>query len=411
MGLLSAPRTDYTNFYDQARYNLVWYISLVFAAFILILTAVNFSNESYKPTPYLSAFLMAAVSIIVLRITRKYEVMSMVIAVGSLAITSYTFLAHDHVIQYTTPMWVVINIIFTYFTLGRRWGTVVLLLQFVVIGIFFYTKFQNNLSALPVYDDLDIHYFVLEYAFACAFMGYFLHMFVTTTYYAERKYKVSNTRLNTHNAVITKQNEEKEVMLKEIHHRVKNNLQVVTSLLRLQSYEVENGESVEKFNEAISRVKAMALIHEKMYQKEMLESFDLENYIQSLSADLLTTYNLSQEVEFKVESNVEKVGSRTIVPLALLFNELITNALKHAFEGIENPRITIVLLDQSDRNFEMIFADNGSWKEGDGASFGQELITTMTEQLDGEYELTKGAEGTRYHFRLKNLHEHFDEGK
>ena len=411
MGFLTAPSTTYKNFYDQARFNLVWYISLVFTGFILLLTAVNFSNEFYEPFPYLVAFVMSSSSIITLRLTRKYEVMSIIISISGFAITSYTMLALSDVIQYTTPMWIVINILFTYFTLGRKWGYVVLGLQFIVLCYFFYFKFQDNLSGLPVYDDMDVHYFVLEYAIAIGFIAYFLHMFVTTTYYAERKYKVSNTRLNTHNTLISKQNREKEIMLKEIHHRVKNNLQVITSLLRLQSYEIEDEENAVKFHEAISRIKAMALIHEKMYQKEMLENFDLSNYIESLSKDLLDTYSVNRDVAFKIESNIEQLGTRTIVPLALLFNELITNSLKHAFEDVHEPLITIVLFYTSNEYFELNYSDNGKWKDGSKTSFGQELISTMTEQLDGTYDLLKGGEGTSYHFTLKNLSERFDEGK
>lgn len=182
MGLLTAPITDYKNYYDQARFNLIWYISMVFCGFILILTAVNFSNESYEPIPYLTAFLMSIGSVITLRLTKKYEVMSMVIAMGGFGITTYTLLALDNVIQYTTPIWILINVLFTYFTLGRRWGLAILALQFVVLAIFFYTKFQDNLAGLPVYSDEDVHYFVLEFAIGVASMGYFLHMFVTTTY-------------------------------------------------------------------------------------------------------------------------------------------------------------------------------------------------------------------------------------
>lgn len=409
MSLLSPPNTKYSDYYDQARFKLVWNMLLLFTGFIFILTAINYTNDNYKPEPYLAAFFLSLISIIVLKYLRRYEVMSYVISIGGFLITSYTFLAHENVIQYTPPMWVVIDVIFTFFTLGRKWGWGILILHFVVLCIFFYTKFQSNLAGLPVYDDLDVHYFVLEFGFASVFMGYILHMFVTTTYYAERKFKVSNTRLNNKNTMISKQNEEKEVMLKEIHHRVKNNLQVITSLLRLQSYEIEGEDNLMKFNEAISRIKAMALIHEKMYQKEMLENFDLDNYIRSLASDLVDTYAVDKKVSFKVEASIERVGSKTIVPLALLFNELITNSLKHAFHQIEEPSITIMLFETSNGFFEMNYADNGRWRENEDNTFGEELIATMTEQLDGSCELTKGFQGTQYRFQLKNLNEQFDE--
>lgn len=409
MGLLSPPNTSYTDFYDQARYKLVWNVSMVFASMILILSVLSLSYDNYEPTSYIIALVFSIGAIVTLGITRRYEIISKIIAIGGLGIVSYTFLGLSNVINYTTPMWLVINVLFTYFTCGRRWGGTILGLNIVVITIYFYFKFQDNIAGLPVYTDWDMHLFVIEYGIIGIIMGYFLHMFVTTNYLAERKVKSSNQELNAHNSLITKQNEEKEVMLKEIHHRVKNNLQVITSLLRLQSYEIEDEKSRVHFTEAIDRIKAMALIHEKMYKKEMLENFDLESYVNSLADDLLETYSVGRKIEFNIESSIDHLGSKTIVPLALLFNELISNSLKHAFVDTEKPLIKVIIKDVSSDEFELIFADNGKWKESGKASFGQELISSMTDQLDGTYRLTKSSDGTRYDFNLKNLREKFDE--
>lgn len=411
MGILSPPNTKYTDTYDQARFRLVWNLSIVFALFILILSILSLSNENYEPVSYIVSFTISIAAIVALKLTKRYEVVSKVIAIAGFGIVSYTFLGLSDVINYTTPMWLVINVLFTYFTCGRRWGGTILALDMLAISLFFYFKFQDNMEGLPVYTDRDMHLFVIEYAIIGIIMGYFLHMFVSTTYFAERKVKVSNKRLNTHNTLISRQNEEKEVMLKEIHHRVKNNLQVITSLLRLQSYEIEDEKSREHFTEAIDRIKAMALIHEKMYQKEMLQNFDLESYVSSLAKDLLKTYSIDKNVQFKIESSVKHIGSKAIVPLALLFNELISNSLKHAFTEVSLPMITIVLMDIDEKEIELTYADNGQWKEGGEASFGQELISSMTDQLDGGFDLTKGSEGTRYVFQLKNLRERFDEGE
>lgn len=409
MRLFTPPKTDYVDHYDQARFNLVWYLSAVFTGFIIILVILNLSNRNYAPLSYILACGVSTGSLIALKIFRKYEIVSRAISISGLGILTYTFLGLSNVVQYTTPLWVMINILFSYFTCGRMWGSIILILHFIVFGLFFEFKFQDNLANLPSYTDFDVFYFIVEYSLAGVLIAYFLHMFVTTTYYAERKFRLSNTRLNTKNEVISKQNEEKEVMLKEIHHRVKNNLQVITSLLRLQSYEIEGEENTTKFNEAISRVKAMALIHEKMYQKDMLKNFDLKSYIHSLSTDLLETYSLEKVVNIEVNSDMSEVGSRTIVPLALMFNELISNSLKHAFNDINKPSITINLCQQPDGYFELDYRDNGTWKEGKGASFGQELITTMTEQLDGNVQLNKTSEGTNYKFVLKSLSERYDE--
>ncbi|MCB9195017.1 MAG: sensor histidine kinase [Flavobacteriales bacterium] len=411
MSVFHPPKTEYSDSYDQARYNLVWFITLVFTGLILLLTTVNFTTPEYSPMPYVMALVMSAFSLFLLFRTRKYEVVSKIISAGGLFIVSYTFLCLAHVIQYTPPLWIIINVLFTYFTQGRLWGHIVLGLHFLVVVVYFYLRFQDNLAHLPVYSDYDVHMFVIEYVILGLLIGYFLHVFVSTTYHAERKSKISNARLNIKNGLISKQNEEKELMMKEIHHRVKNNLQVITSLLRLQSYEMDGEENKEKFTEAIGRIKAMALIHEKMYQKEMLENFDLRSYIYSLSNDILTTYSVTLNVEFEVKSEIDHLGSRTIVPVALLFNELISNSIKHAFREIDVPRISISLVPLDDDMFELTYSDNGIWKEASEESFGLELINTMTEQLDGELVINKSDSGTCYRFKLKNLSERFDQIK
>ena len=119
------------------------------------------------------------------------------------------------------------------------------------------------------------------------------------------------------NEIISVQNREKEVMLKEIHHRAKNNLQVITSLLRLQSSELK-GEQADTFTEAINGVKSMALIHEQMYQSDMISNFDLKSYLTALTNDLISTYSVKMPIELNIESDIRHIGSKSIVPISLM---------------------------------------------------------------------------------------------
>src|SRR5690606_5084920 len=119
--------------------------------------------------------------------------------------------------------------------------------------------------------------YILECSIIAAGITYLLIQFIKTNNFAANQLKDANQVLMNQNQVISHQNMEKEIMLKEIHHRVKNNLQVITSLLRLQSYEIEDKNQTIVFNDAINRVKSIALIHEKMYQSDTLSKFDIEN--------------------------------------------------------------------------------------------------------------------------------------
>jgi len=162
------------------------------------------------------------------------------------------------------------------------------------------------------------------------------------------------------------------------------------------------------FDSTVSRIIAMALIHEKMYQNDNLSKINLENYLKSLATDILRANQINKEVEFSISSELEIIGNRTIVPLALIFNELISNSLKHAFIGEEYDskkceiKSYIKMIDND--MFTIQYQDNGVWSDKmKESSFGIELIETFTEQLEGEMSRSSTLEGTIYIFKLKNI--------
>lgn len=149
--------------------------------------------------------------------------------------------------------------------------------------------------------------------------------------------------LQKQNENILKQKEEKEVLLKEIHHRVKNNLQVINSLIRLQCAYTDDQEALDLFDECQNRIISMALIHEKMYEAHDLNNINIKEYVSQLAGNLLRSYRLNQRINLDVEVFTEQLSLDTLVPLGLLLNELISNSLKHAFEGREEGTITVKL--------------------------------------------------------------------
>mgnify|MGYP000228474170 CR=1 FL=1 len=402
MSFLSPPKTSYTDHYDLTRFNLVWNLCLVLVVLLSFVSIANISNNNYSSTANLIEVSIGLIALFVLWKKRRFEFVCIFASVGSFILISITYFTITDTLHYTTPMWGVLEVLFTFFMLGRIWGLIILIGHIVVLMFYYTFRLEANIESLPTFTDQTILNLIIETCIISFAIGYLLSKFIKTNQHAELTVKKANQELTYQNQIISAQNEEKEVMLKEIHHRVKNNLQVITSLLRLQSYELEGEKEINSFTEAINRVKSMALIHEKMYKSEMLANFDLKNYLESLINELIDTYAVKKPIHLDVRSDINNIGSKSIVPISLLFNELISNSIKHAFENQEYGEI-FVRVNQCERGdyFCLKYQDNGLWKENTKKSFGLELIDTMTEQLEGEYELETSKDGTTYSFTLK----------
>lgn len=204
---------------------------------------------------------------------------------------------------------------------------------------------------------------------------------------------------------IQKQSEEKEILLKEIHHRVKNNLQVINSLINIQSSYVEDEKALSIFEECKNRIRTIALIHEKLYKSNDFKKINFNDYIVLLIQDLVQTYNVNKEIELKTDLQIEYFNLNTLVPLGLLLNEIVSNSLKYAFADVEKGIITITLLENGFNQFELVIGDNGKGYEGEPnnpnkATLGLELIKILTDQLDGH--ITKlNLPGTVYKLDFK----------
>ena len=194
---------------------------------------------------------------------------------------------------------------------------------------------------------------------------------------------------------------EKEIMIKEIHHRVKNNLQVISSLLNLQSDYIDNPEIKELFGKSQSRIGSMALIHSKLYQSKDLAQIDIEDYIRTLATEILYTYEVKHDIRLNIKANVDQLNLDAIVPIGLMLNEFITNSLKYAFDPGEAGEIFIYLNTLEYGYIEMVVGDNGKGIPKDFVwrnlpSLGMQLIQMLTAQLDGEIELDSTFSGTKF---------------
>jgi two-component sensor histidine kinase len=191
------------------------------------------------------------------------------------------------------------------------------------------------------------------------------------------------------NKLILKQSNERKLLLQEVHHRVKNNFQIVSSLLRLQSYSIDNESLRNSFEEAVSRINSMAIVHDIIYRQEKFSEIDSKEYLEKLIKSLQQTSG-SQEVDIVIHTDRPKLKIETLIHLGIALNELVINSFKYAFNDMHTPpKIKITLVEVGDKKFELLYQDNGIGlnKELSKSSFGMELIETLIEHLDGEVEI------------------------
>jgi len=185
--------------------------------------------------------------------------------------------------------------------------------------------------------------------------------------------------------------QEKEVLLKEINHRVGNNLQLVSSLLRHQSATIEDERYQEVFKASQDRVRSIALIHDKLYQSTDLASIDFADYIRSLTGSLFRSHGASTEaIQLKIQAEDVLLGVDSAIPCALIINELVSNSLQHAFPDGSQGEIRIVLRSEQDQSL-LIVSDNGVGLPEDldlrtTETLGLELVRTLVDQLKGTIE-------------------------
>jgi PAS domain S-box-containing protein len=199
---------------------------------------------------------------------------------------------------------------------------------------------------------------------------------------------------------------EKEVLLREIHHRVKNNLQIISSLLNLQSRHIKDEPSLDMFQESRNRVRSMALVHEKLYRSGDLAKIDISEYIQSLANHLFVSYGVnSSSIELNVEVKDVYMDINTSIPCGLIINELVANSLKHAFLGRKKGKIRIFLQSENKSQFRLVVSDDGVGLPGSldvskNESLGLQLVTMLIEQLHGTLTIDRNH-GTSFEIVFK----------
>ncbi|MES2589847.1 MAG: histidine kinase dimerization/phosphoacceptor domain -containing protein [Bacteroidota bacterium] len=203
---------------------------------------------------------------------------------------------------------------------------------------------------------------------------------------------------------------EKEVLLKEVHHRVKNNLQIISSILNLQSSYINDEKILEILEESRHRIRSMAIIHENLYQTTNFSSINFKNYSRELVRNLISSYQFNKHLEIELVENVDLVDLSLdqAIPLGLIINEIITNSMKYAFDNMKKGKIYLELKEKNN-NITIVVGDNGIGLPKDfdinkSDTLGLQLVITLVEQLDGKIKL-ENKKGIKYFitFEKQNL--------
>lgn len=199
---------------------------------------------------------------------------------------------------------------------------------------------------------------------------------------------------------------EKEALLREVHHRVKNNMQIIISLLHLQSYHVKDDYDRKIFRDSQDRVKTMAMVHEKLYASRDLARIDFTDYIRSLASELFASYKVGPNIKLEINGTEVLLDIFTAVPSGLIVNELLTNSIKHAFPNEKEGKIFIKLR-KTDKTYHITIADDGIGLPVDidfknTKTFGLQLVNMLMDQLDGTIEINQ-KDGTELKITFKEL--------
>jgi len=361
---------------------------------LLTLTVVHIIMNSNSIYLFGFGFILTVLVYFYIKYTKKLKLAGYALISFGYVLLVYGLISNHKYENLPEVFWMLNLTIVAFYVLGNSVGIIYLFLNTVTIIvvkvmvvndylIYFETAYNNDFSIIQFTISIITPIIVLAYLFS---------LVITTS-------KKNQRQLIQTNAQIIAQNDEKTLMLKEIHHRVKNNLQVITSLLRLQLYRLEDDNIIELFQESINRISTMALIHSKMYHGDSISDLNFKSYLNDLVNDIAKTYSTSCPLDINVKSTIKEIDLTNLVPFSLIVNELMTNSIKHGFVGKTNGDISLDIK-LSGEEVIFIYSDNGGWKNPKhNKGFGIELITTLVEQFEGSYVIDK-TNGTTYKFKL-----------
>lgn len=399
-----SPEKELDQYLVKVQYKLAIQLSFLFTLVFSILTIAHFFESTENLIMMGLGLMICSFNLIYTYTTKKYNLVYWSFSILGVNLVGFTLNFFPTVPHYGDFIWMFSAIALAFYGLPHKIAYSLLVLAIIYIGTFIVFGLNENIEVLAPRNNFQKFSLFLELVAGLTSGIYIVYLLTKFYKFSENAILNANKELLNQNEKIISQDREKSTLVKEVHHRVKNNLQIISSLLRMQSNEIENPEAKIHFEEAVNRVITMALIHQKLYQGESLSDIKLKEYFEELAFDLMKAYGNNKNISIDFNVTINQIGLKSIVPIGLIYNELISNSFKHAFKDLQNGKIAVIFTKNEDQ-FEMIYKDNGIWKDNTADGFGLELIDTLVEQLNGSYGLSKNSGESIYTFHFNNLEE------
>lgn len=384
MHFLKLDTSFTSDFYEIGRYKLVWRLCFIFSIVFGTLATIFSQIDQVTFVIYAIVCGLSGGSLIYVHSTKKWRTIFWVITISATVLVSISLNLNRDTMHYSEVLWMMCIVLFAYIGLSPK-----IAMGFAIVNalsVCYYVTFNLNdyIQQITPVTWLGALGICIEIIFIFFITTYLIQQNIKYQNYAQKELKKSNTKLEA-------QNRENILLLKEVHHRVKNNLQIVVSLLRIQESDISSNETKAHFNDAINRVMTISLIHQKLYELGELSSIEFKDYIKELVTEIKSLHVCPKPVEKVFFINVESLDLKSVVPIGLILNELITNSIKHAFDTTEHPQINIELYNTTDDKVVLLYTDNGNWKDSKKPGFGTELIQTLADQIDGKLTREKSV--------------------
>ncbi len=375
------PDTSFTDdFYLKGKYKLIWRLSLVFTVMFTLLSAIFINIDIVAFSIYFTVLLLSIGSIFYLRKSKNHIPIFWVVTISATVLAIYSMNVIRDTLHYSELLWMICIVLFAYIGLSRRVAVYFAVINLFSLLYFLLFRLNTHITQLEPRETTELLAISAEMIFTFSIIVYLLHQNIQFQNYSRKELEISNKFLK-------ERNQENIVLLKEVHHRVKNNLQIVVSLLRIQSSEVKSEEAQEQFENAINRVMTISVIHQKLYELGELSQIEFRDYLHELVDEIKQLHCGNTSIVKTLKVQLDKIDLKCVVPIGLIINELITNSVKHAFADNNDSSqwINIDLFPSDEAGIAIFkYSDSGTWKEEAPLGFGTELIETLTSQLDGE---------------------------
>ena len=356
--------------------------------FLLLSSYSLIYNIDYKT--FLFCFFLCLFSYIFLIISKKHNLVYWILSAGSTIAIQYStiVLNNSSVTHYPDFIWIIPCILIAFYGLGAKVGILFFIINFSGLCYFTLFKMNDHITEIKPQTLSKKISLIIEVFICLILIANFVRYYIKENTYHLNKLKKLNVQLESQNELIINQNDEKTILIKEIHHRVKNNLQIIVSLLRLQlnNEQINNDEVLIKIT---NRVHSMSLVHQKLYQKEDLSSLNLNDYIIDLFEHIKHIFEIDKNIILNLESSIDNINYENMIPIGLILNELMSNSFKYAFK--DNNILRIIITQKGNNKISIKYDDLSSYNIllVDSPGFGIDLIKSLVEQLNGEISQNK----------------------